>query len=70
MPAADAYLPMRVRDLPIEFAFDGAELRAKIRYYVSIGVVRVHVGPHTCDLTIDIKRPYYRSRPLPSGDAQ
>jgi hypothetical protein len=64
---ADAYLPIRVRNLPIEFAFDGARLRAKVRDYVNLGVVRVHAGPHSCDLTIDIKRPYYRPRPL--GDA-
>jgi len=62
----DAYLPVRVRDLPASFVFEGHSLRPKIRDYVNCGIVRVHAGPHTCDLTIDIRRPY--SRPLPHDE--
>lgn len=60
--APDMLLPVTVYDLPASFVFqpDGA-LREKIRYFVGIGVVSIAAGPTTCNVTVDVKRPYYRA---------
>lgn len=56
---ADAYLPVWVRDLPIDMLVRGREVRPDIRHLVDAGVVRVVAGPEHAHVMIDIKRPYH-----------
>lgn len=62
---ADAYLPVWVHHLPVSQLFDlRGTLHESVQHYVKLGVVRVVAGPESCHLSIDVKRPYYRTSKL------
>lgn len=59
-PQPDAYLPVLVENVPADYVFDGHALRPAMAHYTRLGVVKVFAGPETCDLLIDVRRPYFR----------
>lgn len=57
---AAAYLPVLVKDVPVDMLFSGSALRPTVAHYVAVGVVKIVAGPERCHVLIDIQRPYHR----------
>lgn len=58
---ADAYLPVTVRDIPVDVVFDDTgAMRPNYAHAARLGVARIIAGPTLCDVVVDIRRPYYR----------